>query len=106
MNSQTAFDVLADTDRQHIIEELLASDGRSNVGVLSEQLAVRRGNDADETERERAKIELYHNHLPRLADYGVIDYDPRTGDVVLGDITGLEPYLNDIARKRTVSLDS
>jgi hypothetical protein len=27
---------------------------------------------------ERLKIRLHHVHLPKLADYGVIEYDPET----------------------------
>lgn len=105
MDSQTVLSLLADTDRQHIIVELLENGGRSNVGVLSQQLAARQRNDADELELERAKLELHHNHLPRLADHGVIEYDQRTGDVVLREVIELEPYLNNITRKRTVPLD-
>jgi hypothetical protein len=105
MDSQTALSLLADTDRQHIIVELLENGGRSNVGVLSQQLAARQRNDADELGQERAKLELHHNHLPRLADHGVIEYDQRTGDVVLREVIELEPYLNNITRKRTVPLD-
>lgn len=106
MDTQAAFEILSNADRQHIVEELLESDGRSNVGCLSQQLAARRENNASEAERERAKLELYHDHLPRLADYGVIEFDQRTGDVVLRDSSGLEPYLTDPTRKRTVPLDS
>lgn len=31
--------------------------------------------------RERVRLDLHHNHLPRLADAGLIDYDARTGTV-------------------------
>jgi hypothetical protein len=105
MDSRTALNLLANADRQHIVEELLENDGRSNVGVLSQQLAARQRNDADELKQEQAKLELHHNHLPRLADHGVIEYDHRTGDVVLREVSELEPYLNDVTRKRTVPLD-
>lgn len=106
MDTRTAFEILANTDRQHIVEELLENDGRTTVGDLSQQLAARRENGAGETELERAKLELYHNHLPRLEDHGVIAFDRRTGDVVLRDGSGLEPYLNDPTRKRSVPLDT
>ncbi|MDG5821520.1 hypothetical protein [Natronococcus sp. A-GB7] len=105
MDSQTALNLLANADRQHIVEELLENGGRSNVGVLSQQLAARRRNNADELQQEQARLELHHNHLPRLADHGVIEYDQRTGAIVLREVTELEPYLNEITRKRTVPLD-
>lgn len=31
--------------------------------------------------REELTIQLKHTHLPRLADYGVVEYDPRSGTV-------------------------
>jgi hypothetical protein len=106
MDSQTALEILSNTDRQCIIEELLKNGGRSDVGVLSEQLAARRENDADKTDQERAKLELYHNHLPRLADHGVINYDKRSGNIVLKDATGLISYMSNTTRKRSIPLDS
>ncbi|ELY57167.1 hypothetical protein C491_11718 [Natronococcus amylolyticus DSM 10524] len=33
--------------------------------------------------RRRIEIALAHDHLPRLADHGVIAYDPSTLEVVL-----------------------
>lgn len=33
------------------------------------------------TRREDVRIELHHNHLPRLADAALIDYDARTETV-------------------------
>ena len=32
---------------------------------------------------ERVTLSLHHNHLPKLADHDYVEYDPRTGDVVL-----------------------
>lgn len=106
MDTHEAFAILADTDRQHIVTELLENDGRSTVGILADQLAARRQNHADELERERAELELLHNHLPRLADHGVLAYDRASGEVVAKEASGLEPYLTDPTRKRTIPLDS
>jgi hypothetical protein len=105
MDSQTALEILAHTDRQCIIKELLENGGQSDVGVLSELLAARRENNADEIDRERAILELHHNHLPKLADHDVIGYDQRNGDVILKDATGLIPYLNTLTKKRSIPLE-
>lgn len=34
--------------------------------------------DSMDTHRESVRIALHHNHLPRLADAALIDYDDRT----------------------------
>jgi hypothetical protein len=31
--------------------------------------------------RKSIEIELHHKHLPKLEEYGLIEYDPRSGDV-------------------------
>lgn len=46
---------------------------------------------------EEAEILLHHKHLPKLADQGYVDYDPRTGDVVLWeDPSTVEERLEDL----------
>lgn len=32
-------------------------------------------------ERDQLAVKLVHSHLPKLAEYGVIEYDPRSGTV-------------------------
>ena len=110
METHEVFALLADTDRQYVLMELLETDGRATVGTLADQLAARRRNHADENhadelERDRAKLRLVHNHLPRLADHGVIEYDRERGIVALEDAAALEPYLTDPTRRRTIPLD-
>lgn len=105
MDTHEAFAILSDSDRQHVLEELLETEGRTTVGVLADQLAARRKNRADELDRERAEVHLVHNHLPRLANYGVIEYDRESGEVVLVDASDLEPYLTDPVRKRRIPID-
>lgn len=38
-----------------------------------------------EQESQSVHTDLKHNHLPRLADYGLIDFDSRMGDVRFAD---------------------
>lgn len=37
------------------------------------------------TDRERLRVRLYHVDLPKLRAGGVVDYDWRSGDIVLTD---------------------
>lgn len=47
-----------------------------------------------EDARDSVVVSLVHNHLPRLADHGVVEYDLRNGDIVPSDaFEDLEPYL-------------
>lgn len=68
------------------VEELAAH-------VAAEDLGVPVAEVGDE-HRERVEAELLANHLPRLEDAGVLEYDRRSGDVVPADrIDDLRPYL-------------
>lgn len=51
-----------------------------------------------QTPKDRAKIrlQLSHNHLPRLAETGLIAYDPDSGTVQL---ESLHPRVTDIIRQ-------
>lgn len=97
MNTAEAFTLLADTDRRRVVAALLETE-TTTIDALSERLADARQQDDTDAESdadriERVKIGLVHDHLPRLAEHGVIEYDARNGDVVLEDATDLEPYL-------------
>lgn len=39
----------------------------------------------DGEDRETARVDLVHNHLPKLSDRGLIEYDPRSGSIRLTD---------------------
>lgn len=40
--------------------------------------------EISETERETIRISLYHSHLPRLAELGVIEFDRHDDSIVSG----------------------
>lgn len=52
--------------------------------TLAAAVAARETDDPDEPTGdavERVAVTLHHAHLPRMADYGVIDYDRESGQV-------------------------
>ncbi|WP_193570126.1 MULTISPECIES: hypothetical protein [Halorussus] len=57
--------------------------------------------DADEADadaadrRERVRVDLHHNHLPRLADAGLVDYDGRTGTIRSWEAPSLDRRISD-----------
>lgn len=80
------FDALADPRRRHTLYYL--NDHRTEpitIDELARHVTAMETEYAPDTlvEADYADIkrELYHNHLPRLDDYGIIDYDPRSGDM-------------------------
>jgi hypothetical protein len=52
--------------------------------------------------RQTVRTSLVHAHLPRLAEFDVLDYDPRRGEVHVHGFDSLEPWLDQV---RTVELE-
>lgn len=104
MDKQEVLNTLADADRQHILYELIENDGFSSITDLSQRIASCSDEKTD-TALKHAKISLVHNHLPRLEDYGVIEYDTRGGDVVLTDAERLEPLRNIVTDLDTAAVE-
>lgn len=48
----------------------------------------------DKQQRKRVYVSLYQTHVPKLAEAGLIEYDPDTGDIhPTGQIRGVDNYL-------------
>jgi DNA-binding transcriptional ArsR family regulator len=87
------FGLLADDHRLHALDYLSRRVGAVSFEELADRLAVREGDDSDDR-RDRIRASLVHHHLPRLADTGVVRYDPERGTVELRDASDrLRPYL-------------
>lgn len=81
----TLFALLAESRRRHLLYRLLES-GYANVGPLSRHIAAFEAGTTvravSEDERRRVGVSLVHDHLPRLASDGLVEFDGRSGDVV------------------------
>ena len=75
------FELLADRRRRHILHCLTDQpDGVAEFADLVDAV-VDHGPETDAGDRKTVRTELYHVHLPKLAEAGVIDYDTRSGAV-------------------------
>jgi DNA-directed RNA polymerase subunit RPC12/RpoP len=98
----TLFEVLADDRRRYVLYYLLEADGRGTLADLADQLAAREAETAvdalKERERKSVATDLHHVTVPRLADCGLVDFDPETGKVTATErLRQAEPFL-DFAR--------
>jgi hypothetical protein len=82
-------------ERRRIALDVLAEQ-RSPLGLweLAEAVAERESErgEVDDDDVEQVAITLHHNHLPGMAELGVVDYDPCSKRVE--SATGLEPAAN------------
>ncbi len=72
------FDLLRDPYRRLVLARLQQHGRVSVERILNER---RRG---DESARD-LEVSLYHVHLPKLEDTGLIEYDERSGEIVDGN---------------------
>ncbi|AGB37800.1 DUF7344 domain-containing protein [Natronococcus occultus] len=83
---RTVWRLLADPHRRYLLERLHPGEPVTLSSLAAEIAARDRGEPVeavDPPRRRRVEIALAHNHLPRLADWGVVAYDPSTNQVVL-----------------------
>jgi DNA-binding transcriptional ArsR family regulator len=75
------FEVLANGQRRQILAYLDGID--DNVAAFSDLIEhVADGSVGESTDaRERVAVNLHHNHLPKLSDAGVVEYDVRSETV-------------------------
>lgn len=80
MDTETTFDILSSPVRRNVIA-ILHDSAPITRPELTAKLADAMGDagatarSPRKTSRRQLRISLHHNHLPRLADAGVIEYD-------------------------------
>lgn len=57
-----------------------SADSTATLDELAEYVATRQGR-TDGSTLAQVRLRLYHVDLPRLADAGVVEFDPNTGSV-------------------------
>lgn len=89
LSSTAVFDAIANRERRLLLRYLhecefmvLRADAAEQVAAW-ERDADREAVGADE--RKRVEVRLQHDHLPRLRDADIVDYDERSGMVALTD---------------------
>lgn len=73
------FDLLRDRTCRFVLYRLVLADADAlTIGELGDWLAE---HDVGPERPDRVELELHHATIPRLADAGVVNYDPRSGTV-------------------------
>lgn len=101
MDIETAFDLSSHEHRRAIVA-ILDETSPISRNRLTERVADRLDDSQSgqtrihsaRTTRCRIRIALHHNHLPRLAEAGVVEYDDERGVVRLADSPGVADCLD------------
>lgn len=91
------FSLLSDTRRRFLLYQLLETEYAAVDGLARRIAAVEQNSVVgvvDEGTVDEVGLSLVHSHLPRLADYDILEFDTRSGDVVTTDaFESLRPFL-------------
>jgi hypothetical protein len=98
LSRQTRFELLRTRRRREVLGHLFETGESSDLRDLSEVIAARENGvdraDVTYDQRTRVYTTLRQNHLPKLDEADVVDFDPRSGAVSLGPAAAeLRPYL-------------
>ena len=92
-------ELLSERERRKLLGYLIESEG--DTATVEELLDRLVEDEADRTgeipNRARFKTSLYHIHLPKLADAGILDYDSRSREVRYYGNRKLEEWIERIA---------
>lgn len=81
ISADSLYDLLSHQYRRFVLAALVRRDEPTTVATLAEEIAEERGGKADTTEvdtQSAIRIQLYHVHLPKLAEADLIEFDPST----------------------------
>lgn len=75
-----AYDALADRERRAVVAHFMTED--SNTASVNDLITQYQEMTGDEDiSANSLEIRLHHQHLPKLADAGIIEYDARSQTV-------------------------
>lgn len=93
----TVFHLLCDPRRRYLLYYLVMVDGDvveipAAVNAVSNFEAADTETD-DTSPKAEIRIALHHNHLPRLSNAGILDYDERQGTIRFTGNPALEEWV-------------
>ena len=94
--------LVADRRRRELIHQLRHNgNGQTTIDDLVDRL--NRGVKATGKDRPRGReelaIQVHHTHLPKLADFGVVEYDPERGTVQYQPVEQVEAVLDSLPKE-------
>ncbi|USZ67986.1 hypothetical protein NGM10_14780 [Halorussus salilacus] len=99
LTTDEAIDLLAHDERRRALAALRAQGGSAALDHLAGATVARAQDcspdDVAAAARERAAAALHHQHLPRLVDAEVVEYDREENRAELTAVAGdLDPFLS------------
>ncbi|MGM0398729.1 MAG: DUF7344 domain-containing protein [Halobacteriota archaeon] len=100
LSQDEAFDLLSSPRRRYVIHYLRRSGEPVELGNLADEVAAWENETPVEEltsqQRKRVYVSLYQTHIPKLEEFGIVEYDGDAGTVRVTDqIDEIGRYLSD-----------
>jgi hypothetical protein len=100
LSKDELFEILKNQRRRDALQFLKENEGSVNLSDMSEYIAAKENgidiSALSSSQRKRVYIGLYQCHLPKMANFGVIDFDKDRGTIeLLPAAKLLDSYLED-----------
>lgn len=85
----TVYAVLADEHRRAALDVLCSREDPVDVGELARAVLARAEDDSDavrEAGRHSLRVSMYHVHVPKLAEAGLVSFDREAAQVAVTDV--------------------
>ncbi|RQG94441.1 DUF7344 domain-containing protein [Natrarchaeobius chitinivorans] len=96
LDRDAVYSIMANRRRRRVLSRLDENE-RMTVTELTAELAECESTATDRTgtstEYRNVRISLVHNHLPRLADHGIVEWEPHEDDAVVAAAFDEHPVL-------------
>lgn len=98
ISTDAVYELLSDSTRRNLLAVLASHDRTMTLSTLTTEVCAREHDiprtDISEEQRSRTVTALHHNHLPRLAEHGVIAYETNQQLATPGEaLAQIEPFL-------------
>ena len=101
LSLDAVYGILSESRRRYLLYYFLEHE-HANIEGLAMQIAAWEEDvsiDAvTESRKERVTTGLLHSQLPKLEEHGIVEYDGRTGDVIVSD--GFDAIRETVRRAR------
>lgn len=100
LSPEEVYETLASRHRRYALHYLHRFRPDATIQDVAAFVAERAAQTGDEAvDHERLLSELHHTHLPKLADAGLVEYDPATETVTYRGDRVLEAHLEFVAAR-------
>jgi DNA-binding transcriptional ArsR family regulator len=106
LSESDIYALLAQARRRQIVHCLRDRDSPQTLDQLARIIGEREQDSPSAEHLRRVYLSLYHKHLPKLTDSGIVRYDRSDGTVRRGPNFDRLVDILDAVRERTSSVDS